>query len=129
MADPIVFISHFRVKPGGLDGLRGLMAQVGGGMAAEKPRTLAYLAYVAPDGGRMTIVHLFSDADAMDRHFQGSDERSKQAYAFMEPESWEIYGPATERTVNGMRREATSAGVELTLQPDYLAGFLRMQPA
>jgi quinol monooxygenase YgiN len=129
MSEPVVFVSHFRVKEGSTDHLRALVARVSAEMAAEKPRTLAYLSYLDEDGSNMTIVHVFPDAASMDRHFEGSEARSKRAYELVEPLGWEIYGHASERTVESMRHEAASAGVALNLEPAYLGGFLRLKPA
>jgi quinol monooxygenase YgiN len=129
MSEPVVFISHFRVKEGSTDRLRAFVAQVSTEMAAEKPQTLAYLSYVDDDGSNMTIVHVFPDAASMDRHFEGSEGRSKRAYELVEPQGWEIYGHASGPTVESMRREASSAGVALNLGPEYLGGFLRPKPA
>jgi hypothetical protein len=83
------------------------------------------LAYVTESGSQMTAVHVFADAESMDRHFEGSDERSKAAYEFLEPDGWEIYGRPSEDVVDSMRQAAATSGVMLTLQRDYVAGFLR----
>jgi hypothetical protein len=44
----------------------------------------------------------------------------------MEPRGWEIYGTPSDRVLKMMRQEAASAGVSLSVQPDYLTGFLRL---
>jgi quinol monooxygenase YgiN len=129
VAGPVFFISHFAVKEGKLDELRGLFEEIQAELAESKPRTFAYLAYVDEAGGRLTILHGFADADAMDAHFEGADERSAAAYEFIEPRGWEIYGQASEGAVAGMRREAETAGVSLTVLPDHVGGFLRPEPA
>ena len=41
MSEPIVFISHFRIKEGGLDTIRTFAREVFERMEADKPRTLA----------------------------------------------------------------------------------------
>ena len=76
MSAPVVFISHFAVKEGKLDDLRRLSAEVETQLRADKPGTVAYLMYLDEEGTRFTVAHCFPDADAMDRHFEGSDERS-----------------------------------------------------
>jgi hypothetical protein len=128
MSDPIVFVSHFRVKEGKLDGLTQLSKPAAARLEAEKPDTLVFLSYLAADGTTASFVHAFADADSMDRHFEGADTRSRAAYEFMVPVGWELYGAPTEPAVDTLRRAATSAGVSLTVEPNYLAGFLRVQP-
>jgi hypothetical protein len=129
MTEPIVFVSHFRVKEGRLDGLKQRSEEVFEMLEAEKPRTTAQLAYLDDSGTDVSFVHVFADADVMDLHFQGAQERSRAAYEFMDPAGWEIYGTPSDAALQMMQQAATSAGVALTVRSDYLGGFLRIQPA
>ena len=124
-AEPIVFISHFRVKEGMLDRFKELVRAVTQQLQAEKPRTLAYLFYLNPSGSEATIVHVFPDAESMDLHGQGSEERSRVAFEFLVPQGWEIYGTPSNAALEQMREAASASGVTLTVQPDYFDGFLR----
>ncbi len=69
--------------------------------------------YLDDEGTEMTVVHCFPDADSMDLHFEGADERSAAAYEFLEPQGWEIYGKPNEAAIGMMRQAATAAGVDL----------------
>jgi hypothetical protein len=124
--EPVVFISHFAIKPGGLTGYRELQRQGTAKLHAEKPRTLGFLAYLDEQGTQLTIVHVFGDADAMDRHFEGAAERAQAAYEYLMPRGWEIYGRPNREALETLHQAAQTAGVSLTLQPSYLAGFLRL---
>jgi hypothetical protein len=125
MADPIVFISHFRVKEGRVEALREMFGQMMPLLEADKPRTIAQLGYLDDLGAGLSIVHVFPDAAAMAEHFGGSAERSSAGYEVFAPAGWEIYGTPTQAVLDQMRREAAAAGVGLTVKPDYVAGFLR----
>jgi quinol monooxygenase YgiN len=125
MSEPIVFISHLRVKEGKLDSLRQLSAVAMKRLETEKPRTLVFLFYLDDSGDRVSFVHVFADAESMDLHFQGAEERSKAAYEFLQPDGWEIYGRPSDDVIESMRQAAESSGVTLTLQSQYVAGFLR----
>jgi quinol monooxygenase YgiN len=127
MTEPIVFVSHFRVKADKLNELKQQFREVLEMLEAEKARTTAQLAYLDDTGTKLSIVHVFADADTMDIHFQGAEERSKAAYEFMDPAGWEIYGTPSDAASQMMRQAATSAGVALTVQPEYLGGFLRIE--
>jgi quinol monooxygenase YgiN len=129
MSEPIVFVSHHRVKPGKLDELKSLMREMWATMEVEKPRTLMNLAYINEDGTEVTFMHAFADIEAMQLHWQGADDRTAQAYAYIEPIGFEIYGSAGEQIVDGMRAEAAEGGVTLTLWPEFMTGFLRLAPA
>jgi hypothetical protein len=129
MAEPIVFISHFAVKDGRLEDLKRLASEIQTGLFSDKPATVAYLMYLDEDGSRFTVAHCFPDAGAMDRHFEGSDERTAAAFEVMEPQGWEVYGRPSDDAVATLRQGAEMTGVPLTLMPDYIGGFLRMRPS
>jgi len=73
----------------------------------------------------LTIVHVFADAEAMDLHVQGAEERTSSAYEFIEPEGFEIDGSPSEAVLQ-MMQGAAEAGPELILRPEFLSGFLRL---
>lgn len=123
MSGPTVFISHFTVNDAAAYSRMAL--EWVPKLEAEKPRTAVFLHYLDRETSRVTVVHVFADAEAMDLHFVGAEERGQEAFKTMTPTSWEIYGPASEDAVNTMRRAAEAAGVPLTVQSEYVAGFLR----
>ncbi len=125
MAEPIVFISHNRIKEGKLEEFREVAARVTSELDRAKPRTLVFASYAADDGA-VTFIHVFEDAGAMDDHVAGAEERSAVAYEYIVPERLEIFGRASEAVVEGMR-QAEARGVSLTLHEDVLGGFLRVQ--
>jgi hypothetical protein len=125
VADAIVFISRNRVLPGKLDELRAFLAAGAPMIEADKPRTLAFLPYLDAAGERLTIVHVFADADAFDLHIVGADDRSTAAYELIAPLGFEVYGPASDAALTMFRAAAGARGLELTLAPELPAGFLR----
>ena len=128
MSEPVVFISHFAVKEGALDELKRMSRAAVEGIRAGKPRTVLFLSYLDEEGGRISFLHAFPDADAMDQHFEGADERAAAAYEFIEPRGWEFYGKPSGRAMEGMRATAAKFGVPLVIEPEFNAGFLRLAP-
>jgi quinol monooxygenase YgiN len=126
MSEPIVFISHFRIKEGRFDALKQLTLDTADGLQSEKPRTILFLSYVDEDRSTISFLHAFADADAMDLHFEGAGERSRAAFEFIEPIGWEFYGRPSSEALETMRQAATASGATLTVQPEHLAGFLRL---
>ena len=108
MSAPIVFISQNRVIEGQLDSLKEYYRQVAEMTEANKPGTLAHMAYLNEEGTEMSIVHLFPDAAAMERHMVGVDELARKARDFMESVRLEIYGAPSER---GPGDDETDRGV------------------
>jgi quinol monooxygenase YgiN len=126
MPEPIVFISHFRVKGGQLDAIRDLATETTERLRFEKPRTVLYLSYVDEAAGTLSFLHAYPDAESVDLHFEGADQRAQAAYQFVEPAGWELYGRPSDAAKDVLRRAAEAAGVPLTVQPDLIAGFLRL---
>jgi hypothetical protein len=125
VSQPIVFISHFQVKSGGLDDYLRLAGQVTRQLGTDKPRTAAFLHYLDPELSRLTIVHVFPDSAAMDSHFEGAADRSEAAFQYITPLGWEIYGPASEAAVATIRQAAEAAGLDLAMAVQHLGGFVR----
>jgi hypothetical protein len=125
MPEPVVFISHFRVKEGKLDDLKRLAAEVGSSLREDKHRTVAWLVYLNEDAAKVSFVHCFPDAGSMDLHFEGSDERSAAVYEFVEPYGFEIYGRPSDGALDTMRQAAAGSGVSLTVLPVHVDGFMR----
>ena len=126
MSEPVVFISHFKVKEGKLDELKRLTGEVERSLREDKPRTAAWLVYMDDDGTRVSFVHCFPDADSMDLHFEGSDERSAAVYEFVVSDGFEIYGMPSDEALETMRQAAAGSGVSLKVLPERVGGFLRM---
>lgn len=125
MSEPIVFISHSRIKEGKLDGFKQYNRQGAEWIEANKPDTVAFLVYVNEDGTEVSIIHVFPDGDAMSLHMQGVGDRAKGAYEFLEPVSIEIYGTPTEAVLE-MMKQITGSGVALSLNPQSLGGYIRL---
>ena len=125
MPEPIVFISHFRVKPGGLAPLRALFAETSQSIETDKPNTPVYLGFLDDGGERLTVVHVFGDGASMDAHFVGADARSAAASELMSPDGWEIYGSPSPEALAMLRQAADASGVGLTVDPSFVAGFVR----
>jgi len=125
MSAPIVFISQNRVIEGKLDSLKEYYRQVAEMTEANKPGTLAHMAFLNEEGTEMSIVHLFPDAAAMERHMVGVDELARKARDFMESVRLEIYGTPSDRVLE-MMRQAAGPGVALVVKPQSVGGYLRM---
>lgn len=125
MADPIAFISHFRVKEGKAAAVRTMFAAGATPLGASKPRTAAFLGFLDEAGARLSILHVFPDAAAMDLHVEGAAQRSQAAYELLEPAGWEVYGTPSAASLEMIRSEAAKWGVPFTVEPEAVGGFLR----
>ena len=131
MSGPIVFISHFKVKEGKLDALKQFAQAMTEHIKAEKPGTLVFLQYLNEEGTEQTIVHVFPDADAFDRHGEGVAERAKAGFEFLEPISRELYGMPNQKTLAMMMTGIRPPGapeIEFHHMPQHMGGYIRFKP-
>ena len=124
MTQPIVFISHSSIRGGRVDEFRDFIRRGAPMLEADKPGTVAFLAYLNEDGSEASIVHVFPNADAMSAHLEGVQERSEEADAFIQTMAYEIYGSPGPQVVQMMRAFAERSGVPLTVHPEHVAGYL-----
>ena len=100
MPEPIVFISRHRIAEGRADEFGRAYAAAVDLIRATKPGTTLFAAYVDATGTEVRVVHVFADADAMARHFEGSAERSRSAAGLITPVCFEIYGRAPRPAID-----------------------------
>jgi hypothetical protein len=127
MSEPIVLISHQRVKEGKLEDYRQSAHQVWEVLKKEKPDTVVHLGYISQDNEEVTMIHVFPDAQGMDKHFEGVNERVNRAFDYIEIIGYEIYGSPSEAAKESMQQFANSMGVEIKRMPQNMGGFLRMK--
>jgi hypothetical protein len=105
---PIVLISHHRIRDGRLEEFKELSRQVMKRIEVNKPGTLAQLSYLDEARAEVSFVHLFPDAEAMDAHLEGVGERTNQAYEYLRPVGFEIYGTLSDNAMAIMHESAVS---------------------
>jgi hypothetical protein len=128
MFEPIVFISHFKIKDGKLDDLKQLHQQVTGQIKANKPGTVAFLQYLNEDKTELSIIHVFPDTESFDLHVEGVDERARAGFELVEPTSREVYGMPSERVME-MLRPADGTGITFKIMPQPMGGYIRLMQA
>ena len=125
MTAPTIFISQFRVRSGGETSLREAAAHAVELIRSTKPRTALYGAYLDESASIVRFVHAFPDAEALQRHFEGADERAGTVAEILVPAGFDLYGHAPAGPSEQLRRDADSAGMAIDRFPDAIAGFLR----
>jgi hypothetical protein len=126
MSEPIVFISNQRVKEGKLEGYKHYYRQVAEQAQADKPGTIAHLAYFNEKDSELSIIHIFPDAEAMELHMKGVDELAKKAYEYVEILSFEIYGKPADTVLERMM-QIVGAGIGPSIKPQRIGGYIRFQ--
>ena len=127
MSEPIVFISHFKVKEGKLDSLKQFAQATTEQIKADKPGTVVFLQYLNEEGTEQSVIHVFPDAEAMDRHGEGVAERAKAALEFIVLTRREVYGMPNDKALATLRPPEGS-GINLTFMPQSMGGYIRLKP-
>ncbi|HEX6300458.1 MAG TPA: hypothetical protein VF148_08340 [Acidimicrobiia bacterium] len=123
MSDPIVFISHSKVKEGELGAFRELSEEMCSVMEVEKPGTVLHYGYLNEEATVIHFVHVFPDADAMDAHMIGAAERVGKADELIDTFDFEVYGAPNEETLAVLRQ---APGVDVALRPIGFGGYIRL---
>jgi quinol monooxygenase YgiN len=126
MSEPIVFISHFTVKKGKLEGIKQYAQMMTEHVQASKPGTVAYLLYLNEEETELSIVHVFPDAEAYDRHLEGVGERAKGAFEFIEPIRRELYGMPNAQAL-AMSRPPDGTAMAFDHKPKRMGGYVRFK--
>ena len=126
MAEPVVFISRWRIREGKRAELGAMYAQAVGLIGSSKPGTALFAAYLNETSDELGIVHAFPDAAAMTDHFEGSEERSASVEEMIELLGFDVYGTAPAAAVDQLRRQAAAVPeAQVTLWPISIGGYLR----
>ena len=124
MSEPIVFISHFKIKEGKLEDVKQLSQAVSEFIEANKPGTVTFLQYTNKEGTELSIIHVFPDADAFDKHNEGAGERSNKAFEVIVPTRREIYGLPSEQAM-AILTPPQGSGITLNQMPQLVGGYIR----
>ena len=125
MSDPIVFISHFKVKPGKLESLKHLNQKVTEQIKTSKPSTVAFLQYLDEQGEELSIIHVFPDAESFDRHVEGAERRAKTSMDFVEPTRREVYGMPNDQVL-AMLKPRDGSGIAFHIMAKASSGYIRL---
>jgi len=128
MSEPVVFIIRFKIKEGKAAEFRMHYRESIQRTFETKPGTLAELAYENEEATEFTVIRQFPNADALDRHLHGADERSVKSFTFIEPIRVEIYGSLNPGTLEKMVKIA-GPGTPMEIHPNYTGGFIRQVEA
>ena len=127
MSEPIIFISNQKVKEGKLEGYKQYYRQVAEQAKANKPGTVAHIAYHNEEGSELSIIHIFPDAEAMELHMKGVDELAKKAYEYVEILGFEIYGKPADTVLERMM-QIVGSRIALNIKPQLIGGYIRFKP-
>ena len=126
MSQPIIFIAHQRIKEGKSEEYKKYYQEVAEWMEANRPHTSAHLAYVSENGAEASVVHIFPDADAMEKHMQGLGDLGMKAFTLMEIVGFDVYGTPSKMVLESMLK-MVGPGAKVNLKPQPAGGYIRLR--
>jgi len=125
MFEPIIFIAHQKTKQGKVEEYKALYHEVGKWMEANKPQTAAHIAYISEDGAEASVVHIFPDVEAMEKHMQNLGDLGATAFTLMEIVGFDVYGTPSRMVLESMLK--TIPGAKVTMKPQPAGGYIRLR--
>ena len=127
MSGPFIFIATNKLKPGKLEAERARVRELSDFIAANEPRLLAFNEYADEGGTEVGVVQVHPDAESMQFHMNVVAERAASAYAetLDATTAVQVFGTPDD-TILQMLRQQAGAGVDLSVKPHRLGGFIRI---
>jgi hypothetical protein len=126
MPEPIIFIAHQKIKQGKTEEYKEYYQEVAEWMNANKPQTSAHIAYVSEDGTEASVVHIFPDAEAMEKHMQGLGDLGIKAFALMDIVGFDVYGTPSEMVLESMLK-MVGPRAKVNLKPQPAGGYIHLK--
>lgn len=125
MPEPIIFIAHQKIKQGKTEEYKKYYQEVAQWMEANKPQTAAHIAYVSEDGTEASVVHIFPDVEAMEKHMQGLGDVGAKAFTLMEIVRFDVYGTPSQMVLDSMLKMIP--GAKVSMKPQPAGGYIRLK--
>jgi len=126
MSEPIIFIAHQKIKQGKAEEFKKIYQEVGEWMEANKPQTAAHIAYVSEDGREASVVHIFPNVEAMEKHMQNLGAVGAEAFTLMEIAGFDVYGTPSKMVMENMLK-VVGPGAKVNFRPQPAGGYIRLK--
>ncbi len=129
MAEPLIFINTYAVKPGKEEAYKKAVQEVVGIVEAKEPKMLYFGFHFSEDGSEASTVQVHAEADNFGYHMELVEDHIRAASEYLDFSSMsvQLFGSPTETILDQMRQLAGS-GVPVTISPLTL-GFHRFAEA
>ena len=131
MAEPVVYVSTWKIQEGKFDEYRRFNAEIARIVAEEEPGVPVFLAFANDEGTEITNVHVFADQETLDRHMGILADRFgllpsdvTGVTQFLAPVRLEIYGTPSQSALD-IDRSLISSDVPSSSKTRFVGGFTR----
>ena len=121
----IVYVDRSQIRDGALERLKDAIRELADFAAANEPWLISYSVYFNGDETEMTVVHVHSDAESLDRHMEVAGPRFAPFADLVTLQSIDIYGEPSAAALERARDKAQLlGGAQVTVHP-FHGGFVR----
>jgi hypothetical protein len=131
MAEPVVYVTTWRIKDGKFEAYRRFYAELVRVVHENEPQVPAFLAFANHDLTEITNVHVYPDGATLDHHMAVLGEQLRilpddltNVLSYLEPIRVEVFGTPGGAAAE-MDRGLRESGVPWTARERYLGGFTR----
>lgn len=125
MTEPIVYIDTSAIREGKLGAAKSAAAGLAGFIEANNPHILSYRFFIDEEAGRMNVVAVHPDAEALEFHMDVGDAEFRKFADLLDLESITVYGNVNETVLQRLERKAEMLGRGTVAVHSSHAGFSR----
>jgi hypothetical protein len=125
MSEPILYIDVSDIRPGQLETVRELMADLVAFVEAKEPQLIAYDFFIDETRNTMTCIALHPDSASMMFHMDIGWEKFRAFTQFIDQRSIDVYGDAGEEVTARLHRKIEMLGSGKVTAHHLHAGFRR----
>ena len=126
MSNPILYIDVSDIRPGKLDPVKSLMADLVDFVRANEPQLIAYDFFIDETESTMTCVVLHPDSASIEFHMDIGWEKFRAFSEHIDQRSIDVYGDANERIIERLHRKIEMLGRGRVTVHHLHSGFLRL---
>jgi hypothetical protein len=126
MAEPILYIDTSDIRPGKLEVVRHLMADLVAFAEANEPQLIAYDFFIDETGKTMTCVAIHPDSASMEFHMDIGWEKFRAFADHIHQRSIDVYGEPSETIIARLRHKIDMLGRGSVNVHSLHAGFSRL---
>ena len=127
MSETIVYVDRSDIKEGRLDELKTAIVALASFIEEHNPRILEYGIFIEEETGRMTVVGIHPDAEALERHLEIGREEFRKVSDLIDLRSIEVFGEPSQEVMQLLREKANMLGANGTVAVHQATeGFTRL---
>jgi hypothetical protein len=126
MPEPILYIDVSEIRPGKLETVKALMADLVAFADANEPQLIAYDFFIEETDNTMTCVAIHPDSASMEFHMDIGWERFRVFSEHIDQRSIDVYGEASEGVMARLHRNIEMLGRGQVTAHRLHAGFIRL---